>query len=185
MAWDIYLFKYLNGLVESHSSFGALGIFSAVFLLPLMGFLLVLAAFTIKRFKEEHWYEMPLKACLAALIAYGVRFAVGELVGRPRPFVTFPDTTQLIPMSQLYDSFPSGHASLAFAIAFVVFKADRDWGISFLILAVLVAVGRVFVGVHYPVDVIAGAFLGFVAAELVHWFEGTQWRRLERVLRAR
>ncbi|OGL65433.1 hypothetical protein A3B21_01710 [Candidatus Uhrbacteria bacterium RIFCSPLOWO2_01_FULL_47_24] len=185
MAFDVTLFHAINNLSAKSDSLDALGIFAAVFLLPMLGVLLILAAFTIKRFKEEHWYELPLRAFVAGAAAYAIKFVVGALVARPRPFVSFTEIQNLIDMETAYNSFPSGHASIAFAFAFIVYKADRDWGIAFLILAALVSLGRVFVGVHYPLDIIGGAVVGWFAAWIVNKLERVQWSKLERAMRVR
>ena len=184
MSWDIALFRIINGWAGRFDGLDAIGIFAAVGLLPLMGFLLLLATFTVKRLKEEHWYEMPVHAVAAAAIAYGIRFVVGALVARPRPFVALQEVRRLVDADQIYASFPSGHAALAFAFAFVVFRRDRDWGIAFFILAALVAVGRVFVGVHYPLDILGGAVVGWFAAWVVGWVERKEWGKISRALRA-
>lgn len=178
MKWDIYLFHLINNLANRWSVLDMLGIFAAVFLLPMMAFLLVLAAFTIKRLREEHWYEMPIKAGVTALIGYGIRFVIGEIVGRGRPFAVLENVHQLVPKEAVLDSFPSGHATLAFALAFVVFKQDQDWGIAFLVLAAVVALGRVFTGLHFPLDVVGGAIVGWLGAWIVSKIEGIQWSRV-------
>ena len=187
MRWDIYLFRIVNGFAGRFDGLDAIGIFAAVFLLPLLGVLLILAAFTVKRLREDHWYEMPLKALLAAGIGYALRVGIGFLVARPRPFIALQDMQLLVvpEMHEAYRSFPSGHATLAFAIAFTVYKQDRDWGIAFLILAAIVAAGRIFVGVHFPLDVIAGAFVGIGSGWVVHMFEKKEWEKIERALRVR
>lgn len=187
MQLDISLFRIVNGWAGRLDLLDGFGIFAAVFLLPLLGVLLLLAAFTVKRLREEHWYEMPLKALIAAGIGYIVRYALGILVARPRPFVALQDVNALVltDVHEAYRSFPSGHATLAFAIAFTVYKQDRDWGIAFLILAAVVAMGRVFVGVHFPLDIVAGALVGICSGWIVSWFERREWGKISRALRAR
>jgi membrane-associated phospholipid phosphatase len=64
-------------------------------------------------------------------------------------------------------SFPSDHATLAFAVAVGVYRFNRPAGITLLIFGVLVAIARVFVGAHYPSDVIGGAVLGTVTSALI------------------
>jgi undecaprenyl-diphosphatase len=64
-------------------------------------------------------------------------------------------------------SFPSDHASAAFGIAVAVAIIDQLVGAFFIVLAVLIAVGRVVVGEHYPGDVIAGAAIGTLSAVVV------------------
>jgi undecaprenyl-diphosphatase len=64
-------------------------------------------------------------------------------------------------------SFPSDHASAAFGIAVAVAIIDPFVGAFFIVLAVLIAVGRVVVGEHYPGDVIVGAAIGTLSAVVV------------------
>lgn len=183
--FDTTLFRAVNDFAGRTQGLDMLGVFAAVILLPLMVALVVLASLTIKRLREEHFWELPLRALVAGGVALAVREVVGVLVGRARPFAALADVQPLIEMNSTHDSFPSGHAAAAFAIALVVWKHDRDWGAAFLILAALVALSRVFVGVHYPSDIVAGALLGWGAAAAVHWFEKRQWSKIERALRVR
>lgn len=181
---DLTLFRAINSFAGRLPALDTLGIFAAVFLLPLLGFLLIPAAFTIKRIREASWYELPLKALVTAALAYGLRWVGGALIARPRPFLALSEMHLLVSRESSY-SFPSGHASVAFALAFTIFRADRDWGLAFFILAALVAVGRVFVGVHYPLDIVAGVAVGWLSAWAVHKLEHAHWSKFERVLRPR
>jgi membrane-associated phospholipid phosphatase len=64
-------------------------------------------------------------------------------------------------------SFPSDHTSLSFAIAFAVLAFDTVAGVVFLVVAAIIGVGRLFIGAHYPGDVLAGVGVGLVAALVV------------------
>jgi len=150
-----------------------------------MFLLLIPAAFTIKRLKEEHWYEMPLKVSFAVGIAYLTRLGLGVIISRARPFAALSEVHKLIAFEPAYDSFPSGHATITFALAFMIARVDRDWGAAFLILAVLTALGRVFVGVHYPLDILGGALVGWFAAWIIAKIEGAEWRKVGRAMRVR
>jgi undecaprenyl-diphosphatase len=87
---------------------------------------------------------------------------IAKVWDRPRPFETHPDAYRL---TKTHDpSFPSDHATAAFAIAFAIYLADRRIGTLFVIVATLIAVGRVVVGAHYPSDVIASIPVALVAA---------------------
>ena len=104
-------------------------------------------------------------ASSAAALAAGQ--AISRLVQRPRPYVDHPALHVFASRSPDF-SFPSDHATAAFAIAVAILLRSRPWGAAALVLAVALAVGRVVVGVHYPTDVLAGAALG-TAAALVLW----------------
>ena len=64
-------------------------------------------------------------------------------------------------------SFPSGHAMCSFAAAIVYFRHQpRRLGVPMLVIAILIAVSRLYIGVHYPSDVIIGALLGTIIAAI-------------------
>jgi undecaprenyl-diphosphatase len=85
----------------------------------------------------------------------------------PRPFLTLIDTVLLVPDQGGY-SFPSMHTALTTAVAISVLVHHRRLGLLLLLFALLVGVSRVFVGVHYPVDVLVGALLGAGISLMVH-----------------
>lgn len=87
-----------------------------------------------------------------------------NLVRRPRPFQTFTELATVIPRPGQF-SFPSGHSSASFAAAVVFYRnLPKKAGVPALVLAVLIAFSRLYVGVHYPTDVLAGALLGSLLA---------------------
>ena len=79
----------------------------------------------------------------------------------PRPSQILDGITSLSSYGN-YDSFPSMHSALAFAVAVFIYQYSKKAGLIALVLAILVAVSRVFVGVHFPLDVICGAIIGLV-----------------------
>ena len=76
------------------------------------------------------------------------------IVGRHRPF-----ETQLGPKSNAH-SFPSGHTATAFACATVLSSFVPRWRVPLFVLATLIGLSRIYNGMHYPTDVLAGALLG-------------------------
>lgn len=83
-----------------------------------------------------------------------------NLVARVRPYEAIDSLTRLVPAERSF-SFPSGHAGHAFAAAVVLYcMLPKKYGIPALVLAGLISVSRMYVGVHYPTDVLAGAVIG-------------------------
>ncbi|MBW3593452.1 MAG: phosphatase PAP2 family protein [Actinobacteria bacterium] len=78
---------------------------------------------------------------------------------RPRPFETLGDADPLLGAT-LGASMPSAHAATSFAGAVILSALFRRWVPAFFLLATAIAFSRVYVGVHYPLDILAGAMLG-------------------------
>jgi undecaprenyl-diphosphatase len=115
---------------------------------------------------DRKWKLAAGSALGAAALGLLVNHIISSAWHRDRPFATHPGTHVWGP-HKTDASFPSDHASAAFGIAVAVALLDPVAGVLFLILAVLIAVGRVVVGEHYPGDVLAGAAIGTVAALVV------------------
>ena len=98
---------------------------------------------------------------LAGLTAgyFAVEF-LKDSVAMPRPFMSIPDIRLLVPKAAGF-SFPSGHTFNAFMAAAILTRSfKKDW--LWYFLAVLVAFSRVYIGVHYPSDVLFGGLLGMI-----------------------
>ena len=103
-----------------------------------------------------------------------INVALKTLVARPRPFVVNELIQPLITNVSPYRSFPSGHSGGSFAAMFALYKwVPKKVGIPALILASLVALSRLYVGVHYPTDIIAGCIIGFICSILA--YKVVQW----------
>jgi undecaprenyl-diphosphatase len=89
-------------------------------------------------------------------------------VGRTRPCFSVPGVTALVHQIRSA-SFPSSHAANSFGAATLIALHDRRWAGAAWGIAALVGISRVYVGVHYPSDVLAGALLGVLCALLVAW----------------
>jgi undecaprenyl-diphosphatase len=101
----------------------------------------------------------------SAALAYAVAFAIHHAWARPRPYASHHISH---PWSNTTDaSFPSDHTTVSFAIAFAVLAFDPIAGAIFLLIAALIAVGRLFIGAHYPSDVGAGLVIGLLAAGVI------------------
>ncbi|MCL6638804.1 MAG: phosphatase PAP2 family protein [Firmicutes bacterium] len=111
------------------------------------------------------------KASLLMLAALLGSFIIGDellknVVQRPRPFMAIPGVDLLVVPPHSY-SFPSGHAAAAFAVWLVVARKIPPLSLPVVVLAAAIAFSRVYVGVHYPLDVLTGGVLGLLTALLV------------------
>ena len=98
-----------------------------------------------------------------------VNVALKGLVARPRPFVVNELIEPLVGGVSPYRSFPSGHSGGSFAAMFALYRwVPKKIGIPALFLASLVALSRLYVGVHYPTDIIGGFLIGFVCSILAY-----------------
>ncbi|MGN0204484.1 MAG: phosphatase PAP2 family protein [Coprococcus sp.] len=102
---------------------------------------------------------------LALLIGFIItNLLLKNIVARPRPYTLLNELEILIKAPSDY-SFPSGHTCSSVAAALTMLKlSDRRLGIAACILAALIAFSRMYVGVHYPTDVIIGALIGAFSA---------------------
>lgn len=107
---------------------------------------------------------------VAAVLAAGGALAVNQVIAlvwaRPRPFTAHPSVHVLLSRST-DPSFPSDHAAAAFAIATVAVLVRPRLGVAAVVLAFLVAYARVYVGAHYPGDVLGGAVVGIIVGVVI------------------
>jgi undecaprenyl-diphosphatase len=181
-ALDVRLFELVNGLA---GHVHALDTFFS--LVARFGPYAVVAAFIVMWFwpaeqsRRHRWQWAAIVAVVAALVALGLNQIITHLWARPRPFLVHPAT--VLVTSALDGSFPSDHATFVFAAATSLFLFSRRLGIPALVFACLVAFSRVFVGVHYVTDVVAGAVIGSTAALLVYCLRSYLAKVFEPVLR--
>jgi undecaprenyl-diphosphatase len=151
--------------------------------------------------EQEHWYPVLLGLWLAMIIWGGKRGRMAAvalviavaladrtscglikpLVGRVRPCNALPAAhcRLLVGRSSAF-SFPSAHAANAFAMATVVSWRITRFAPLFFLFAIAVAYSRVYVGVHYPIDIIAGAILGALLGRLAIWVVSAVTHRVGR-----
>ena len=114
--------------------------------------------------------EAAVHAFLAALVALTMSKLIGLMWFHPRPFMVEIGQTFLLHAPD--SSFPSDHAtgmfSVALALALGRLRETRRFGMALLCLAVVVAWARVFLGVHWPLDMVAAFVVSALAALLVN-----------------
>ncbi|OGZ35016.1 MAG: hypothetical protein A3A94_02745 [Candidatus Portnoybacteria bacterium RIFCSPLOWO2_01_FULL_43_11] len=175
---DFYFFSLLNQLAGQWFWLDIAAIFFAGYLeyfLTSLFFLWVLRKFIFRKNERKKTVQLFLWAVFSVVLS---RFIITELIRflyyRPRPFVSH-QVNQLLEHSAT-GSFPSGHAAFFFAFSAIIFlyykKEHPDsklWGWAVIIFGIsfLISVSRVFVGLHYPSDILAGIIVGIFSGWLM------------------
>jgi membrane-associated phospholipid phosphatase len=130
---------------------------------------------------ERRWKMAALCGGVTALISLGINQIIGNLIWhRPRPYEAHPGVYHL---THSHDpSFPSDHASAAFGIAWGIYVIDKSVGRIFLVVATLIAFGRMVVGAHYLTDILASLVISTIVAVVVARFGQSLLLRLAVVL---
>ncbi len=130
--------------------------------------------FTVSRINKNYYDEnSAVLTSLSEVTSFGVTFAVKNIVKRPRPYDVLKNVNRYKNDMAFTDpySFPSGHTSTAFSLAtsLTLRYPDKPVLITGLYLyACSVSLGRIYLGVHYPTDVIGGMIIGSGSAILIY-----------------
>ena len=136
------------------------------------GILWIAIAVVLLFFKKTRKCGIAMGIALVLGLIFG-NGIIKNVVGRIRPFQYVLEHSGevinlLIEKPGEY-SFPSGHTQSSFAAATVIFINNKKWGIPALIMAALIGFSRLYVFVHYPTDILVGAFFGVVWAISAVW----------------
>jgi undecaprenyl-diphosphatase len=179
---DYSLYKAINGLSGDSLPDHVMKVVAN----DLAAILLVLVALTFlipwaTRRRERR--NGAVLATAAAGLALLLNQPISHLIERTRPYLAHPAHAHLLIARSHDPSFPSDHATGAFALAFAIWLYDRTIGTILLVLAAILAFARVYVGTHYPGDVIAGALIGIAVAGALYAIKPT--RRLIELIAGR
>ena len=126
-----------------------------------VAFSLIMLLYSLHR-SENLGIQMIFTLLLGNIIVQTIK----RLVNRPRPYTTLSDISPINPPDCKY-SFPSGHTCAAFSMAFILARFIPSLSIIFIFLALLVALSRVYLGVHYPTDIAIGIIIAYISTKLV------------------
>ncbi|MHB8858513.1 MAG: undecaprenyl-diphosphatase [Thermoleophilia bacterium] len=158
---DFRIFEFINQLAGKSGILDGLMVGLAKYGVLLMAIPLLLIWFR----SNEEGKKAALLSLLSMAVALLINQFIGHLYFRDRPFV-FHDVNLLLDKST-DPSFPSDHTTFVFGIAWLLLFKNRRIGALAIGLAALVGTSRVFVGTHYPADVLGGALVGLGSAILV------------------
>jgi undecaprenyl-diphosphatase len=155
---DNSFFDFLMPAITNFGSFIAMGIICILMYI----------------FGGENTRKVALLGLVALLLANVAVYLLKIIVAEPRPFNALPNVDLLVSESEIY-SFPSGHSASSFAVMVVIglkyrlLIKGKAYRLLYPLLAFasLIAFSRVYIGVHYPLDVVFGAIVGILSALVV------------------
>lgn len=163
---DYRIYHAVNRFTADHSWLGRAFQDIETYGTILIGLAVVLLWFAARPGGDRKWKLAAASALGAAALGLLVNRVITSVYHRDRPFISHPSARVFGP-HKTDPSFPSDHTTAAFAIGVAVLLFDSVAGAVFLTVAALIGVGRVFVGEHYPGDVLGGILIGAAAAFVV------------------
>jgi undecaprenyl-diphosphatase len=161
---DSAIFNFLNGFAGKNIFLDKAAVFFAEYFQYVLA--LVFLAFVFKNFRK--YLPMTISAGVSVFLS---RIVITEILRhfffRLRPFVD-NQAILLINQSPREASFPSGHATLFFALSMAVYYYNKKFGIVLFVSSIFISLSRVFAGVHWPSDILVGAVIGILSGWLIN-----------------
>lgn len=169
-AWDLSVLQY----IAEHIEHAFLDLVFSVTHLADAGWFWIALSLCLMFFPKTRraGFSMGLALLLGLILGNGV---MKNAVGRIRPWVVDPTLPQRLSSLPSDASFPSGHTLASFEASVALFCRHKKWGCAALVLAVLIALSRLYFLVHFPTDVIFGAIMGTLLALLATLIVDRLW----------
>jgi len=149
------LFFAIFGWSHQNPILDNLMIFGAEYLI-FVSFAILFSLLIIGKTTER---KVVLLAIFSLVLSASIRWVIQHLYFEPRPFVTFPISTLINHAPDA--AFPSGHTTMISSMAFAFWFYKSKLTPFFIFFLIWIGIARIFVGVHYPFDILGGLVLGF------------------------
>ncbi len=156
---NLFLFRLINGLAYKNIFLDKIMMFSSKYITYIYGLIIFLYFIygVIKNNRKVKY--MAISIFILLLINISISYIIGLVYYVPRPFVG--NKVNLLYPHSTSSSFPSSHAIGVMTIALGIRNRVKKFGYSLILISILVGISRVYVGHHYPSDVIAGFIIAF------------------------
>jgi undecaprenyl-diphosphatase len=147
------IFYFINGFAGRNFYLDKVGIFFAEYFLYVLP-LILLFIWIYRKSLRPYVYLVVAATVIGRLIFVEI---LKRLVDRPRPYEVLTNIHQILVDNERGMAFPSGHTVVYFVVAFSFYGTKWFWPL--VVLATLGSIARIFVGVHYPLDVLASVLI--------------------------
>ena len=161
-SYDVFFLQLINSLYHNYF-FNSLALFISYFGLIFTGLLIAMILYI---FGGKKGKKVAILLIVTILITFLITQLLKLLIMRPRPYTQL--TTLIVCAVESDYSFPSGHTSMSAAISYILGKKYNCFKFT-IIMPILVGLSRMYLGVHYPSDVICGFVLGILVAVLCEY----------------
>ncbi|WP_042347316.1 undecaprenyl-diphosphatase [Bacillus massiliigorillae] len=161
--WNVDLFRIINNLGRDNEFISDMYVVFAHYSI----YLLVAAVILYFLSRNRSNKVMVISSIITVVISEIIGKLVGLLHSNNQPFAELGNVHNLI-VKEVNNSFPSDHTMIFFAVSVCIWLFRRKYSFLWIVLAILVALSRVGVGVHYPADVMVGAIIGTLVANIVY-----------------
>jgi undecaprenyl-diphosphatase len=170
---DTQLFLYLNGLTVKAPFIGWFfrGISNDYFSIIICCLILVWLWFGTRGADRRQIIQQAIIITIISVLLANILVAISNnFYFRIRPFNQLaPGTVNLLFYPPTDSTFPSNLAATLFSLAIPIFIKNKAYGSVLLVTAALCSIGRIFIGIHYPLDILGGAVFGAAGAFLAVW----------------
>ncbi|TVX91839.1 undecaprenyl-diphosphatase [Paenibacillus agilis] len=156
------LFRWVNDLGKEFPFLNPTFVFIAEHMVVLLALSVLVYWFT----RDKNNRMMILCASIAFICAFAIGKISGVFYSNYQPFYELNDVNTLV-HKEKDNSFPSDHTILFFTYCFTFWLFKRGWSMLWVLLAVLVGISRIWVGVHYPLDVFTGILISLASATFI------------------
>lgn len=174
---DYLILKWINQFAGKYFALDMFGIICSDFFIFLIPLIIFIFYYFIRR-KRKRFGLIVIKTLSALGLALLISYLIGIFLPRSRPFLKHREIFQLTHFfaSSADLSFPSDHTAIAFVIVLTVLWDWKKLGLFLLIPAFMVGLARVFVGVHWPLDILGGISVAILSVLLVKAIFKKLWK---------
>lgn len=163
------IFAKINSLIGRNKFLDLFGLAGAEWVIVAMvGWYVTSSLITYPDLKKAIWLIIFLGA--AWCLGWIINLLLGVTVLEPRPYISDAEFKSLIKPYMSWKSFPSDHSMSAFVIFFMALFLNLPGALALLPLAIWVVWGRVYAGLHYPLDMVGGLAVAVFSSSLITYF---------------